>query len=89
MKIETKFNVGEKCYFLLQNELTQGEITEILIKVSLDERVFENKTIVYTVETKNTDIKLIGTSLFKSKKELAEHIVGQSTWEKIKNKLFK
>ena len=82
MKLETRFNVGETVYFLLDNALYKGVINEINIKVSYIQSVqipwsdlqeiYEVKYINRMSEEVKKDIAV--DSLFKSANDLFDKL---------------
>ncbi len=88
MKIETKFNVGDKVFILADDELKEGTIEKIQIEIS-SESLGNPIQPLYVVESSRLTVQRVEDYIFKTKEEVAEYIIGQSTWEKIKNKLFK
>lgn len=63
MKIETKFNIGDTVYFLIDNALYKGVINEINIKVSYIQSVqipwsdFKEIYEVKYINRKNVEVK--------------------------------
>lgn len=82
MKIETKFNIGDTVYFLIDNALYKGVINEINIKVSYIQSVqipwsdFKEIYEVKYINRRNVEVKKdIGfDSLFKNLYDLFEKL---------------
>lgn len=74
MKIETKFNIGDTVYFIIDNVLNKGVINEVIINVrgGILER-YEVKYLNYCHE-KVTD-KIEAEYLFNNTKELFEQLI--------------
>lgn len=83
MKIETKFNIGDTVYFLIDNALYKGVINEINIKVSFIQSVqipwsdFKEIYEVKYINRRNVEVKKdIGLdSLFKNANDLFDKLV--------------
>lgn len=83
MKIETKFNVGDTVYFLIDNALYKGVINEINIKVSYIQSVqipwsdFKEIYEVKYINRRNVEVKKdIGLdSLFKNANDLFDKLL--------------
>lgn len=82
MKIETKFNIGDTVYFLIDNALYKGVINEINIKVSYIQSVqipwsdFKEIYEVKYINRRNVEVKKdIGLdSLFKNANDLFDKL---------------
>lgn len=74
MKFETKFNVGNTVYFISDNVLNKGVITEIIINVRgpILER-YEVKYLNYCQEEVKDDIEV--DYLFNNTKELFDKLI--------------
>ena len=83
MKIETKFNIGDTVYFLIDNALYKGVINEINIKVSYIQSVqipwsdFKEIYEVKYINSSNVEVnKDISTdNLFKSATALVDKLM--------------
>lgn len=83
MKIETKFNIGDTVYFLIDNALYKGVINEINIKVSYIQSVqipwsdFKEIYEVKYINSRNVEVKkdISTDNLFKSATALVDKLM--------------
>lgn len=78
MKIETKYNIGDKVFFLHDNAIHQGYIRQVAVNVTCSEGCFDQNE-YYNIDC--YDIALFKTCkniekslIYKSKKDLLESL---------------
>jgi hypothetical protein len=69
MKIETKLNVEDECYFLFHNKVKTGEVKDIQISV-LKEKMYIKYSILFNDCDKNEHKIYLEEDIFKTKQEL-------------------
>ncbi len=77
MKIETKFDVGDKCYFMYSNAICEGEIEEIRIGVSGENDIEIRYSVSLVLGGGVSSITQLESDLFKTKEELVEDLLKQ------------
>lgn len=72
MKIETKFDVGQKCFIMQANKIVETTIKEISIYVYRDNPCQENNVphIRYGIKSYLGELSLTESDMFKTKEEL-------------------
>lgn len=70
MTIQTKFNLNDVVYFLVNNKVCSAPITSINIHISK----FEKRRITYTVYHKDLTASLHENSVFSTKDELIKSL---------------
>lgn len=80
MTIETKFDVGQDVYFMLQDKILRAEVTSIRITVDNQALYSQTQTLVqYEVKTGVGNHPWFGPDkIFGTPEELAEHLVDQA-----------
>lgn len=68
MTIDTKFEIGDKVFLILDNKVVEKEITGVKLNVYSEDKIYESYFLNYE------DVNYPAVSLFKSKKELLKSL---------------
>ena len=68
MTIDTKFEIGDKVFLILDNKVVEKEITGVKITVYPEDKSYESYVLNYE------DVNYPAVRLFKSKKELLKSL---------------
>lgn len=73
MKIETKLNIGDDCYFIENNQIKKGRVEKIEITIREDTYNYDI-SIYYTVSKKGTSTYLWEKQVFASVEETLKYL---------------
>ena len=73
MKIETKLNVEDECYFLHSNKVKTGFVTDIRILV-LMEKMYIEYSVLFKNDNKAEHKIFLEEDVFKTKQELLDSL---------------
>lgn len=74
MKIETKYNIGNKVWFIYGRSVSKGTIKEVLVSLISDEYGNINTSIDYIVMTGYIEERVEENHLFTTKEELLKSL---------------